>query len=236
MELREELDKLIAKALDLKEQEMTQCVIKIQDIGNAYKYIGIVEDKSDYINQYDVDNEYSEGEQDPTIEYILCYHNDGEKIFYNEDGEELNLDMEEQEQFEKDYQDAINSKDNTVILDKNMIMEKQNKKNESLNETQLNRDIFCDGQFVVEKRRFDCGINPQNKVSITQLPAYMLPNIVAIEDDEPGYFKFIKQASIRDGEYSTVKQFPLTTKYCETRQDVAKEIIRLLSKEEKKVR
>lgn len=99
-------------------------------------------------------------------------------------------------------------------------------------ETNLNRDVFYDGQFVVHKKRFECGLSPQNKVSITQLPAWKLPNIVAIEDDEPGYFKFIKQASVKDGEFSSVKQFPLTTKYCETRQEVAEEIIRLLSKNE----
>lgn len=96
-------------------------------------------------------------------------------------------------------------------------------------EANLDRNVFHDGQFVVHKKRFECGLSPQNKVSITQLPAWKLPNIVAIEDEEPGYFTFIKQASVKDGEFSSVKQFPLTTKYCETRQEVAQEIIRLLS-------
>ena len=88
MKLSEKLNKKINEALD----DMIQCVIKIKDIGNAYKFIEVVEDNSDFVNQYDVDNEYSEGEQDPTIMYVLCYHKEGENIFYDENGEEYDIE------------------------------------------------------------------------------------------------------------------------------------------------
>ena len=102
---------------------MIQCVIKVEDIGNDYKYLGMIEDNSNYASEYDMEVEYEDADLGrATIQYILAYHEDGDnKHFFDEEGDTLDLDMEEQEQFEKDYQDAINSKDNTVIPDKDMI-------------------------------------------------------------------------------------------------------------------
>ena len=103
---------------------------------------------------------------------------------------------------------------------------------ESLNEVlDTAEDIkFPRGQFVVNKNRFSCDINPQNKLCIEKLPLGMVPCIIAVQDDEPGYFRFIKQHSVRFGEggqFSKMEQTPLTTKYCETRKDAALEILRL---------
>ena len=106
-----------------EDNDMIQCVIKVEDIGNGYKYLGMIEDNSNYASEYDMEVEYEDADLGrATIQYILAYHEDGDnKHFFDEEGDTLDLDMEEQEQFEKDYQDAINSKDNTVIPDKDMI-------------------------------------------------------------------------------------------------------------------
>lgn len=122
MKLREELDKLVNKANEDLEPEMIQCVLKIEDIGNEYKYLGMVEDNSHYASEYDMELEYEEADYGrATIQLILAYHKNGEKVFYDEEGDPLNLDMEEQKEFEQEYQDLNNSKDNTVIPDKDMI-------------------------------------------------------------------------------------------------------------------
>lgn len=76
---------------------MIQCVIEIQDIGNDYEYMGIIEDDTDYLSQDDVDVEFQdrlEEEDDPTIQFVLAYHHDGkDDKFYDEDGEDLDLDI-----------------------------------------------------------------------------------------------------------------------------------------------
>ena len=135
MKLTEDLNKLIAKALELKEDEegsldnlekepdLIQCVIKVQNEGNGnYTYLDMIEDNCDYASEYDMQLEYQDADLGhSSIEYILAYHNEGENVFYDEVGELLDIDMEEQEEFEKAYQDANNSLDNTVIPDKDII-------------------------------------------------------------------------------------------------------------------
>lgn len=129
-------EKVLAKAAEMndlqvsldnlekeKEADLIQCVIKVEDIGNGYKYLGMIEDNSNYASEYDMEIEYEDADLGrATIQYILAYHEDGDnKHFFDEEGDLLNLDMEEQEEFEQEYQDANNSKDNTVIPDKDMI-------------------------------------------------------------------------------------------------------------------
>ena len=101
--------------------DMIQCVIKVEDIGNAFEYKGMILDNTDFMSQYDVDVEYQdrlEGE-DPTIQFILAYHNDGDdKHFYDENGDSLELDFTEEEEFEQALKDKNESPDNTVIPDK----------------------------------------------------------------------------------------------------------------------
>ena len=83
--------------------DMIQCVIKIKDIGNAYEYQELIEDNTDYLSQYDVDVEFQD-EEDPTIQFILAYHNPAEFVFYDENGEELDLEQPGNDDFPDDEQ------------------------------------------------------------------------------------------------------------------------------------
>ena len=84
--------------------DMIQCVIKIKDIGNDYEYQGMIEDNTDYLSQYDVDVEFQDrlDGEDPTIQFVLAYHREGEEEFYDESGVKFDLDMEEHQKFKDD--------------------------------------------------------------------------------------------------------------------------------------
>ena len=99
-----DLNKLYHVINEALEQDMIQCVIKIKDIGNEYEYQGIIEDNSHYDSEYDMENDYVdrlEGE-DPTIQFVLAYHRDGEEEFYDESGVKYDFDMEEHQKFKDD--------------------------------------------------------------------------------------------------------------------------------------
>lgn len=98
------LQRVINEALELNEDDMIQCVIKIKDIGNAYEYQELIEDNTDYLSQYDVDVEFQDEEEDPTIQFILAYHNPEESVFYDENGEELDLEQPGNDDFPDDEQ------------------------------------------------------------------------------------------------------------------------------------
>ena len=98
------LQRVINEALELNEDDMIQCVIKIKDIGNAYEYQELIEDNTDYLSQYDVDVEFQDEEEDPTIQFILAYHNQAEFVFYDENGEELDLEQPGNDDFPDDEQ------------------------------------------------------------------------------------------------------------------------------------
>lgn len=102
-----EADKLNENPVEEDSEElddMIQCVIKIKDIGNDYEYQGIIEDNTDYLSQYDVDVEFQDEEEDPTIQFILAYHNPAEFVFYDENGEELDLEQPGNDDFPDDEQ------------------------------------------------------------------------------------------------------------------------------------
>lgn len=102
-----EADKLNENPVEEDSEElddMIQCVIKIKDIGNDYEYQGIIEDNTDYLSQYDVDVEFQDEEEDPTIQFILAYHNPEESVFYDENGEELDLEQPGNDDFPDDEQ------------------------------------------------------------------------------------------------------------------------------------
>lgn len=100
--------------------ELIQCVIKIEDIGNDYRYEGLIEDNTDYNDQYDVDIHFQDRLEDEpeTVNYILAYHEDGKEQFYDENGEPLDLEMDKLDNFEKDYQAKIKDRNNTVPANK----------------------------------------------------------------------------------------------------------------------
>ena len=104
----EEECKWFNAAPDFEDEEdtdgMIQCVIKIKDIGNAYEYQELIEDNTDYLSQYDVDVEFQDEEEDPTIQFILAYHNPAEFVFYDENGEELDLEQPGNDDFPDDEQ------------------------------------------------------------------------------------------------------------------------------------
>ena len=102
-----EADKLNENPVEEDSEElddMIQCVIKIKDIGNAYEYQELIEDDTDYLSQYDVDVEFQDEEEDPTIQFILAYHNPAEFVFYDENGEELDLEQPGNDDFPDDEQ------------------------------------------------------------------------------------------------------------------------------------
>ena len=102
-----EADKLNENPVEEDSEElddMIQCVIKIKDIGNAYEYQELIEDNTDYLSQYDVDVEFQDEEEDPTIQFILAYHNPAEFVFYDENGEELDLEQPGNDDFPDDEQ------------------------------------------------------------------------------------------------------------------------------------
>lgn len=106
-------------------EDMQQCVIKVKDIGNEMEYCGIIEDNTDFNDQYDMENFYmnrleAEAEDDPTVSFVLAYHEPGVSEFFDEDGEPIDLDMSKMKEFEKAYQDK-NADNPTVPLDKNNI-------------------------------------------------------------------------------------------------------------------
>ena len=87
--------------------DMIQCVIEIQDIGNDYEFKGIIEDNTNYVSQYDVDVEFQDRleDEDPTIQFILAYHRDGDDTeFFDESGIAYDFDMEKH----KEFKDAVN--------------------------------------------------------------------------------------------------------------------------------
>ncbi len=106
-------------------EDMQQCVIKVKDIGNQMEYCGIIEDNTDFNDQYDMENFYmdrleAEAEDDPTISFVLAYHEQGVPEFFDEFGEPLDLDMSEMKEFEKAYQNKC-ADNPTVPLDKDNI-------------------------------------------------------------------------------------------------------------------
>ena len=91
------LDKLKELTDEPEEDEQgIPCVIIIEDIGNGFAFIDLVEKDTNIKSQYDVEVEYQDEELDPTLQYVLAYYKDGE--FYDENGENMNLediDMDE---------------------------------------------------------------------------------------------------------------------------------------------
>ena len=99
-----EADKLNENPVEEPEEldDMIQCVIEIQDIGNDYEFKGIIEDNTDYDSEYDMENHFMDrlDGEDPTIQFVLAYHYDGQDDkFYDEDGDGLDLNMEEYNKF-----------------------------------------------------------------------------------------------------------------------------------------
>lgn len=91
------LDKLKELTNEPEEDEQgIPCVIIIEDIGNGFAFIDLVEKDTNIKSQYDVEIEFEDEKLDPTFQYVLAYYKDGE--FYNENGENMNLediDMDE---------------------------------------------------------------------------------------------------------------------------------------------
>ena len=116
--LNEEMRKLLNES-----EDMIQCVIKVQDIGNALSYEGIVEDNTNHMSQYDVDVEFQDilDEEDPTIQFILAYHIDGTEEFYDENGDLIDLDMTKNNEFQQALDKVNNSLNNTVIPNIDML-------------------------------------------------------------------------------------------------------------------
>lgn len=74
--------------------ELIQCVLKVEDVGNATDFLGLEEENTDYLSQYDVDVEYQDSDLGrSTVYYTLAYHTEEEPDFYmDEEGNPLEFD------------------------------------------------------------------------------------------------------------------------------------------------
>lgn len=164
MKLSEELNQLIKEAAGI---DMTQCVIKVEDIGNEFEFKGIIEEGSNYESEWDMQTEYSDRLEieEPRIEFWLAYHPgelwDGTKLYdelgiaYDLDYDKYNADKEAMKADEIQL-----NKEATVIPDAAMI--------ESLNETYE--------KFNVEGVDFAFQDRPDGLVQITQIRPYSMQN------------------------------------------------------------
>lgn len=87
------------KLLDIEDDQpepidvhkLTQCVIKIRDIGNDWEFIEVAQDNTQFSSQYDVNLEFTD--EDPTVQYILAYHTNEGDEFYDENGYIIDLEV-----------------------------------------------------------------------------------------------------------------------------------------------
>ena len=104
------LDKIKELTKDVEDTDKgIPCVILIEDIGNCFAFIKLVEKNTELKSQYDVEVEYQDEELEPTLQYVLAYYKDGE--FYNEQGEDLQL-----EDINVDLNEAFLTKQDKQIL------------------------------------------------------------------------------------------------------------------------
>lgn len=87
------------KLLDIEDEQtepidvhkLTQCVIKIRDIGNDWEFIEVAQDNTQFSSQYDVNLEFTD--EDPTVQYVLAYRTDEGDEFYDENGYIIDLEV-----------------------------------------------------------------------------------------------------------------------------------------------
>ena len=71
--------------------QLTQCVIKIRDIGNDWEFIEVAQDNTQFSSQYDVNLEFTD--EDPTVQYILAYRTNEGDEFYDENGYIIDMEV-----------------------------------------------------------------------------------------------------------------------------------------------
>lgn len=107
----------LAEGIEIEEdiidiEDGIPCVILIEDIGNCFAFVELVEKDTELKSQYDVEVEYQDEELEPTLQYVLAYYKDGE--FYDENGENMNL-----EDIVVDFDESLNENvDIKAALDK----------------------------------------------------------------------------------------------------------------------
>lgn len=87
------------KLLDIEDDQpepidvhkLTQCVIKIRDIGNDWEFIEVAQDNTQFSSQYDVNLEFTD--EDPTVQYILAYRTNEGDEFYDENGYIIDMEV-----------------------------------------------------------------------------------------------------------------------------------------------
>lgn len=55
-------------------KDLIQCILKVEDVGNATDLLGLEEDNTDFVSQYDVDVEYQDVDEDENVYFMLAYH------------------------------------------------------------------------------------------------------------------------------------------------------------------
>lgn len=106
-----------------QDEQGIPCVIIIEDIGNGFAFIDLVEKDTNIKSQYDVEIEFEDELEDlePTFQYVLAYYKDGE--FYDENGENMNLeDIDMDESLNEAMERYLSVEYNTAHPDKQMLV------------------------------------------------------------------------------------------------------------------
>lgn len=78
-----------------KSNDLIQCVIKIKDIGNAWEFIEILKDDTNFNDDTEMEDYYWDDllKEEKEILYVIAYHPKGvTDKFYNEFGEEVEFE------------------------------------------------------------------------------------------------------------------------------------------------
>ncbi len=74
-------------------EDLIQCILKVEDVGNATDLLGLEEDNTDFVSQYDVDVEYQDVDEDENVYFMLAYHTkENPDTYFDSDGEVLKFD------------------------------------------------------------------------------------------------------------------------------------------------
>lgn len=99
----------------LKAEDMIQCVLKVKYENDKLYYLGMILDNTDYENDEEMELDFQERLQElPENEnFLIAYHEEGKREFYDKEGSPIDLDFTEDDEFHDAYEKAI--KENPIV-------------------------------------------------------------------------------------------------------------------------